>query len=275
MTIPPQSNNFVMRASNFTTRMSHNGFRAFSLVEMLIVIAIIAVLAALTATVGVHFKEKAEIDEVTNLLKKLEVILQEWETRSGRDLMWGTDGDPTLTASYDLQINTPHVFGITELLKTVGKPRQIKDMIGQIKPAFIYKYDKTNIPQSPIWVRAISADDPDPNTGQVQVFYDNTGNEPKKLEDGDLAILDVWGVPIRIIHPGRVWIDGTDIPNDRNDDGTLYTSQEKSYGIAAGRRICFVSAGPDGKFGDFTQPANSDIYKQAADNIYSYEVQKP
>ena len=56
---------------------------------------------------------------------------------------------------------------------------------------------------------------------------------------------DPWGQPYRVVHPGQVAPPNTD-PDDVDDDGTKRTEVERIYGIAVNRRICFVSAGPDG-----------------------------
>ena len=49
---------------------------------------------------------------------------------------------------------------------------------------------------------------------------------------------------------------------------------ETFYGIAVNRQVCFVSAGPDGKFG--TEPGSVETQRKArADNIYSYQPIRP
>jgi hypothetical protein len=57
----------------------------------------------------------------------------------------------------------------------------------------------------------------------------------------------------------------------RDPDGTIRNDLELRCGIAANRQICFVSAGPDGSFGDLTAPPDTDDFVSAEDNVYSYE----
>ena len=54
-------------------------------------------------------------------------------------------------------------------------------------------------------------------------------------------------------------------------EGTTRTEHENTFGIALNRTLLFVSAGPDGNFGnlDLTDP-DFDLIA-AADNVYSYK----
>ncbi|MCZ6850871.1 MAG: hypothetical protein O7F17_04445, partial [Planctomycetota bacterium] len=92
---------------------------------------------------------------------------------------------------------------------------------------------------------------------------------------GSLTILDAWGTPIYATHPGRPFNAGSD-PGDPEPDGTIRTYNEDKYGGARNRQICFVSAGPDGNFGnlDPSIPLYHDP-EGAKDNIYSYPINKP
>jgi len=47
------------------------------------------------------------------------------------------------------------------------------------------------------------------------------------------------------------------------------------YGIAANRRMRFVSAGPDGQFGVAHAPPSTQPFKLAADNVCSYPITTP
>ena len=62
---------------------------------------------------------------------------------------------------------------------------------------------------------------------------------------------------------------------DRDDDGTIRTRNEKDYGISPNRRIVFVSAGPDQRFGLPAEfyPLDMQAMREARlDNIYSIPV---
>jgi hypothetical protein len=58
---------------------------------------------------------------------------------------------------------------------------------------------------------------------------------------------------------------------DPDSDGTIRAPIEWVCGVTANRQICFVSGGPDGSYGDLTAPPDTDDYKQAEDNLYSYD----
>src|SRR5678816_510662 len=96
-----------------------------------------------------------------------------------------------------------------------------------------------------------------------------------------LKLLDAWNKEIVIVHPGRLPNPILDGPNPLRDaDGTIRVTpawspdiNENRVGICVNRRICFISAGPDGKAGQLEDPPSSTTYQQAADNIYSYPLE--
>ena len=94
-----------------------------------------------------------------------------------------------------------------------------------------------------------------------------------------LAILDAWGAPIYSIHPGPLWTQVVRVMGGpvlgRDDDGSARIYNEDQYGIARNQRICFVSAGPDGRFGTFAEFGGDTEAKEKAraDNIHSYSPQ--
>ena len=85
------------------------------------------------------------------------------------------------------------------------------------------------------------------------------------------------------IHQGRPWTPADEENNvPRDSDGTIRTRNEGRYGIAPNRRVVFVSAGPDQRFGlseEFNSldadDSDAAIAKARADNIYSVDVDFP
>ncbi len=67
-----------------TNSMHKNFMRAFSLIEMMIVIGIIALLAALTLGISSSVMRNAEKRKTQDVLQLLTVALQEWELEKGR-----------------------------------------------------------------------------------------------------------------------------------------------------------------------------------------------
>ena len=143
----------------------------------------------------------------------------------------------------------------------------------------------------PEWLpNTVDPDDPDPfvqGGNNPRNIYTNTNTDDNA--DGSLVVLDAWGVPIRAIHPGRVadWnvfgdsvaigdidLDGTVILNSSfTDSSGQVINTEEIYGTCLNRRVLFVSAGPDRKFGDRSADEESALFQQTLDNIYSYPLE--
>ena len=242
--------------------------RGFTLLEIVVVISLILFLVGLTLSVGVTVIERSEITQTENTMRLLDMALQEWEIAADRKLSWGEDGflpdgTPSLVARYDLQGESygdsipDDIFIISELLKTVSRPSQVKDIIANIDSDFVHQYQPD---ETPPWL-----------TGPVPDLW-----------DGSLVILDAWGTPIYPTHPGPTWFTGATL--ERDDDGTMRIENERFYGIAVNRQVCFVSAGPDGRFGadadtefpDLTGDELAEAMRKArGDNIYSYQPVAP
>ncbi len=249
---------------------------AFTLVEMVIVIGIVILLAALTLAVSVVVVEGSEIRQTEATIKLLDAAVNEWEAQSDRQVTWGMNNQPFPNMVYEMQDGTPHAFLISELINVMGRSSQIKDILAKIDPDFVHRYDSSNPP--PPWIRNIPPGDPDPNSANTLSYY-NSGDW-----DGSLAILDAWGTPLRVVHPGRLWdptVFATDAGEQPDPDGTIRLTltygggtygTEQCYGVAANRRLCFVSAGPDGRFGDFSAATDSQAFAFTKDNVYSYAL---
>lgn len=260
----------------------------FTLVEMMITIGIIVLLAALTISATVVLAERGEVRQTESNIQLLDQAVKAWEDQVGRKLSWGEFDQPYPDATWEMDKNTPQVFSTTEVLRTIRRNPQVREIMAQIPERFIYEIDST-IPadERPAWTYALADDqaaDADPRTSQIDAQYsDGTW-------DGELAILDAWGTPIRAIHPGRRADFGTygsapENPGGVHDDqfpdadGTVRTWAERRFGVAKSREICFVSAGPDGRFGMPYPPngtANAEeLEALAEDNIYLYALDDP
>jgi prepilin-type N-terminal cleavage/methylation domain-containing protein len=248
----------------------------FSLVELLVVIGIIVLLAALVVAVSAGLSQQSEIRQTQMLMGRVEVMLQEWETAADRQLTWGEDtktdvGANDDRAKYDLQKTTPHIMSVTELLQTVARNSEVKSHIGQFQPDQVYRFDPAAA--YPTWIASGDPDDPDP--ASLGSAIDTWVGDPDNVSRGDMALIDAWGVPIRAVHPGPLWTNNFPGAPARDEDGTIRTEAEKIYGIARNRRVYFVSAGPDGKFGSRNPAAAQNLRDMAEDNVYSSEVKQP
>ncbi|MHC4989980.1 MAG: prepilin-type N-terminal cleavage/methylation domain-containing protein [Planctomycetota bacterium] len=242
--------------------MKHrNRRRAFTLIEVLVVIGVIVLLVGLLVAVIPAVTGQSELRETENTLRLLDAALEEWTLSRDGEVTWGTDDQPA-GSRYDLQIGTPHVFAITELFGKIGRNEAVQEILARIRPDSLPRYDSST-GGPPTWLTAPL--DPDPNAGAA------TGQYGSGDWDGGLTVLDAWGQPIRVIHPGPTWdfsFGGTPDP-----DGTVRTVNENIYGIALNRKVCFVSAGPDSRFGNLSGDATA--VSLAADNVYTYEVINP
>ncbi len=239
--------------------------RAFTLVEIVVVISLILFLVGLILSVSTVVIERSEIRETEITIRLLDTALQEWEALADRQITWGRDNFPSPGPTYDLQgfwvtgrSDRDDVFIISELLNVIARASQVKDIIARINPEFVYKYKDTS--DHPAWL------EPSEYASQDDFV-------------GSLVILDAWDQPIYPTHPGPLSKDaGAYLLADEDGTGRIYN--EREYGIARNRRICFVSAGPDGKFGvegEFDSPADmaEAMRKARVNNIYSYQPMTP
>ena len=227
--------------------------RGFTLIELVVVIGIMLLLLGLTLSVGVAVRTQSEIRETQNVLRLLDTATQEWERQADRQLTWWeylTD-DPAIRDRFDIHSDTAEELIITEMLDVITRPSQIKQIIAQIAPDFIYTYFEGVVPP---WIEG---------QGVLQL--------PNFL--GSVTVLDAWGWPIYATHPGRLWRESDELP--RNEDGTIQSYNEDRYGVASNRQVRFVSAGPDGEFGSLIPNAPPEDLQKTKDNLYSYPVKPP
>jgi type II secretory pathway pseudopilin PulG len=227
--------------------MKSRATKGFTLVEMVIVIGVIILLAALTLSVSVAVVEGSEVRRTESTIRLLTAALQEWEALADRQVTYGINGQPyNQGEQYEIRPDAvADDYEATQwLFAIIGKPESVRHILAQVDPEFV-----TQIPEFQI---------PDTNT-VVETF----------------EFKDAWGNPIVAVFPGRPWADGVDPLVDRDADGTLRTPIERACGIATNRQICFVSAGPDGDFGDLDPDSPDPDVESAEDNLYSYEPTEP
>ncbi len=221
--------------------------RGFSLVELTVVIGIVVLLAGLTISAGTAVVRNAEQRATETALVQLDAAVREWELLADRKLTWAEPGEQA-----EVHAVTSEVLIITEILDVVTRNAASRDFIAHIDPDLVYRYEDDTAP----WL--------------------SSPMEMSEVNDrfiGSLSVLDAWGTPVYATHPGRAWVP--DDGPDRDDDGTIRTRNEKDYGISPNRRIVFVSAGPDQRFGLPAEfyPLDMQAMREARlDNIYSIPV---
>jgi type II secretory pathway pseudopilin PulG len=213
--------------------------RAFTILELVVVIGIILLLAALTVAVAVGVTSKSEARETQNALKLLDLAVGEWEVAADRKPTIG-DGD-----RYDVETTGPgpgediEEHWVHDLLELLDRQPSSQGILAQVNPDFL--------------VREQDAD------GEMV-----------------LKMVDAWDKHVWLILP---YANDPALPDgsvtDLDADGTARLLIESQLGVCVARRICFVSAGPDGLFGDLTEPDGSPLREAVEDNVYSHEVIRP
>lgn len=210
---------------------------AFTLIELVVVISIILLLVGLTMSVGLAVRSQSETRQTENVLILLDQAVKQWQIAADRQLSWGTNGTPT-NAVYDVEGNIegtiPADVQLIELLGRISTNSAARDILAQIDNDFLQQEKEENV-----------------------TF---------------LTLVDPWSSPVCLIHPGRL-PDLINYPNDfvGDIDGTIRTDHENQFGIALNRALLFLSAGPDGEFGDLRADPGSNAFKQTQDNVYSYK----
>jgi prepilin-type N-terminal cleavage/methylation domain-containing protein len=235
----------------------------FTIIEMVVVIAVILVLVALTVTVGVSVLRRAEVRDTETVVRLLDEALAEWQVQAGRQLRYGRENEPCNRGErYELRQrlaagDSPSEADMLEemhettddLISLMMRVDVVKDFIARIDPRFVE------------W------------------------NE----EDEVHHFRDAWDGDIFAVLAGRPY-DANCAPSSdggtsgywRDPDGTIRTPFENWFGVAADRRIFFVSAGPSGRFGNLrlnrtqaeingNEAWTRDV-SDASDNVYSYPV---
>ncbi|MEE8154524.1 MAG: type II secretion system protein [Phycisphaerales bacterium] len=212
---------------------------AFTLIELVVVISLILLLVGLTMSVGLAVRSKSETRQTENVLILLDQAVKQWQIAADRQLSWGTEDLPFSGLVYDINEPDSADVQLTQLLGRISSNQSARDIVAQIDDDFLQK------------------------------------------EDGDLELrlVDPWGSPVCLIHPGRLPdpLLG-DNPAAADIDDTIRTNQENEFGIALNRALLFVSAGPDGALGnlylsvlfDDLSDDQKDEVRRAADNVYSY-----
>ncbi len=208
----------------------------------------------------------------------LDQALTSWESQAGREMTAGRranpPGTPTVpdftlgtngpTAGFEIyEENFTSTYSICIVLERLATTPDSAEIISRLPSTAIrfVPLNGTNAvePLPTNWTQTTPQQDPNQMPPYASVR----------------EIFDPWNRRIGVIFPGRAATKAevaaaVTAPTSQGidvEDGSVRTMDEHSFGICRNRKMCFVSAGPDGDF--LPTPSNP---KAEADNIYSYEL---
>jgi prepilin-type N-terminal cleavage/methylation domain-containing protein len=224
----------------------HHPRRGFSLLELMIAIGIIVVLASLSLVAIQAVTAGSEARETRNVMTLLDNAVQEWERANDRSISYGVQGQPphaVYPPRYDISERPADEASllITDLVLLLQRQQASKDALARIPNDFLKIRESNPLKGSPTVV-------------------DPWSNESRAIV---------------VVFPGRKRIPSDPSTIEQDEDGTIRTPIEAIAGFCRNGRIFFVSAGPDGRFGDVGAGVSTTDYKDAIDNIYSYDPIKP
>lgn len=287
-------------------RLQHRG--GWTLVELMVAILIISILAGLSLSVGSAILGSSDIRRTEDLLTLLDAATQEYALLEGREPTYGINGQPDPDqgafrgSRYELNLGAVLAGGngcdgcgggLQQVLdfNTSELPSESQLVCSQwcqvdgctgggdavyegIGASFLLMLN-----DRPASRTILAAIEPDlllkikaqlPTSGGAELF-------------DSIMPIDAWGNPVLVVLSGhgREGADTFGYPR-KDADGSVRTKEEQMLGPALRQHTYFVSAGPDGKFGNieydqslsdtFNAAAGQEEFLQAQDNIYSYEV---
>lgn len=241
--------------------------RAFTVLELVVVIGVILILMTLALTVTGSVLAGNDRRSMQSTFLLLDQAIASWQAQTGRELSFGrraipngTTGTPDFTVSaagpsagfdiYEENFNSP--YAICVILDRLASNPEAAEIIAKIPSTALRLVPKntmgTAVEALPAgWTGSDAQGDPNQMPSDVGLIRE---------------VCDPWGKRIGVVFPGRLAraneLSASGNSVDR-EDGSVRTLDESVFGVCRGRKICFVSAGPDGDFG-------------TGDEIYSYEL---
>lgn len=225
--------------------------RAFTLVEVLVVLGIILILVTMVVSVSSALVRNAERARTETAMATMEAAMKEWEARMGRPMTFGTMNMPA-GAVYDImELNGQGRYLNVFVATLLFSDPVCAQMLAGISPEML-RPDTSTAPPVDITI---------PGSGG-QVY------EPSRQPR--LEFVDSWGNRIAMVFPGRRWrVGDLGMPDP---DGTVRTSDEDALGICENGRPCMISSGPDGLLGIEGGLTAEQRLAARSDNIYLYEL---
>lgn len=272
--------------------------RAFTLLEVMIVITVIITLMSLVLGVGSALLRNAEKSQVESAMQIIESGLNEFEAQMGRQMTFngaynaaesvevfptgavdavfdvrnpGTAPAPANNTGDRIWVNRARGLGVF----AVNLLRQYDSIRGILGP----------LPQSLLRAEPNASTYPQANIGGTGsgLYLPSARASGGGSASTRSEFVDTWGNRIAFVFPGRAFRPLVD-SGVADADGSVRTPYERVFGVCSNRRICMVSAGPDGVFGvsgespEMTGTSAAAAAARAAaagDNIYLYPLDPP
>ena len=243
--------------------------RAFTLLELVVVIGVILVLMSLVLAVSTIVIQQAESRQVDATFANLESAVDEYEEAIGRRLTYEDRTDQGgVPKNWDIPFNPS--FSYTALESPYNSATS-GYTCNCNSSADTHGWEKYIVHLLSIMDRTDAASEIvariDPN---LFVAVKTSSGSPLPQGHALSSVVDPWGNAIAVVFPGRRWIEGDS--QTRDTDGTIRTYLENKIGICKNAKVLFVSAGPDGDIGCWQCVNNSTSfrYQSLLDNLYSY-----
>ena len=251
-----------------------NNRRAFTVLELVIVIGVILVLMSLALTVTSVVLAANDRRSVQSTFILLDQAITSWQSQAGREMTAGRRAIPPNTtalvdftsssvgpsAGYDIyEENFLTTYAICIVLERLASSPDSAEIIARL-PSTAIRFVPLNgtnavelLPTGWNLTNPLTNTSPQTNPNQMPPYASVR------------EIFDPWNRRIGVIFPGRAATKAEIAAAVTNptlidvEDGSVRTMDEHYLGICRNRKMCFVSAGPDGDMGT------------TSDNIYSYE----
>jgi len=262
-----------------------NNRRAFTVLELVIVIGVILVLMSLALTVTSVVLAANDRRSVQSTFVLLDQAITSWQSQAGREMTAGRRTNPPGTPG----AGTPGPPGLLDFTLSATGPSAGFDIYVEKSDTTLFDFETSyaicvvlerliaspdsaeiisRMPSSVIRFVPLSlANAVEPLPAAWPTVNPQTDPNQMPPYASVREIFDPWNRRIGVIFPGRAATkaevaaaianpstNGIDL-----EDGSVRTMDEHYLGICRNRKMCFVSAGPDGDMGT------------TADNIYSYE----
>ena len=228
-----------------------NFVRAFSLIEMMIVIGIIAILAGLTLGISNKVLRGSEIRKTKDAITLLDTAISEWETEMGRSMTFASVG--AVDGTYDIE--SDGILGVPAFNASVPQ--------SEMTEAMDFRAEE-------LWKILIELEASKNILAKIH---------PDLIEEDvhGARVVDAWGFPIGIVFPCGNFEDSglITLAQDASGDLTVRDQAEDGLGSCLNKRAYLVSAGPDGLWG-YRYQANpysrdDETWSATLDNVTSYE----